>query len=113
MPNEIQRDASGRWLAGGPSPNPAGRPTLKKEKEYAAAIQSAVSPEELQQAARRVLEVVLQTGSIRGFAVLADRLAGKVREPEEDSNERHIQHLLAILKPKPKAPAIEGEADPV
>lgn len=100
----VERDEQGRWLPGTASPNPKGRGSARREKEYNDAIKGAVTPEEMAAATRKIYEHIMETGSIRAYVALADRLGGKPAPmPEEDGADLGT-YILGLLQPKPAEP---------
>lgn len=95
--NLTGRDAKGRFLPGAPSANPRGRSPRHVEQIYNEAAYSAVTPEEWRKATRRIYEHIMETGSIRAYDVLAERLGGKPAQHVKHEDVTTPEDWLAAL----------------
>jgi hypothetical protein len=65
-------------------------------------VYAVITPEEWAQAARKIFSHIIETGSIRAFDVLAERLAGKVPQ--------HVRHE-DIASPEDWLAALADDSD--
>ena len=103
--NGAKRDATGRFLKG-TAPGP-GNPLARRTAEYRAAIREAVSPEDLAQIIKVLMEKAL-AGDVHAAREVLDRILGKakvrveVEEPRRSVEEMRAR-LLAMLAADPNA----------
>ena len=97
----IKRSSDGRFVPG-QSGNPSGKAqVVYSAKDYNQAARDEITPDEFRALTRKMYNFIMSTGSIRGYAVLADRLMGKplpTEEPINTEGKEYIMHLLGIVR---------------
>ncbi len=105
-----------RWKKGGPSPNPKGRPSLKRFSDAAKAILAQVDPKTGKSGAETLVELAFRRakqGSVKQLRVLLDYAEGKPAQnvkltggvlhahawrPLASLSDEEMQQLAAIKK---------------
>jgi len=94
------RDSKGRFLPG--NPGGPGRPRRAIELEYAEALRETVPIERFKRMADKVATHVEETGSIRAFMALSDRILGRPAQTivTEDSGIDRAQYIAQAIAAK-------------
>ena len=90
------RDNKGRFVKG--NPGGPGRPSRASEQEYLDMLKDRIPPERWAQMVERLISHVEESGSIRAFQALTDRLLGKAPVVVHDDKDDGYKQLWALMQ---------------
>ena len=89
------RDGKGRFTKG--NPGGPGRPARATEEEYLLTLRDTIPLERWQRMIEKIADHIEETGSIRAFVALADRMLGKPAVTVHDDSESGYKALMALM----------------
>ena len=90
------RDGKGRFTKG--NPGGPGRPARATEEEYLLALRDTIPLERWQRMIEKIADHIEETGSIRAFVALADRMLGKPAVTVHDDGQDGYRKLAALME---------------